>query len=144
MFCLSLSLSVSMSRVYKWSLACQKLRVELRPPIFFPKNEGGRQKFTRTTGISRSPGKALSLSCLSVSRSLCPHLLCLQVELSPPNIMNLPPKHPAKIMACGTRTPVVVWRSRTAVSTFFSCAALFYGMLAKVLYSVGTLLNMKL
>jgi len=53
-------------------------------------------------------------------------------------------ENPAKIMACGTLTPVVVWRSRTAAPTFFSCAALFFGVLATALYSVETLLNMKL
>ena len=47
-------------------------------------------------------------------------------------------ENPAKIMACGTLTPVVVSRIRTADSTFFCCAALFFGMLGNCVYSVGT------
>jgi hypothetical protein len=53
-------------------------------------------------------------------------------------------ENPATIMACGTLTPVVVWRNRTAVLTFFSCAALFFGMLATALYSVVTNLSSKI
>ena len=47
-------------------------------------------------------------------------------------------ENPAKIMACGTLRPVVMSRIRTASSTFFICAALFFGMLGKGLYSVET------
>jgi hypothetical protein len=38
-------------------------------------------------------------------------------------------------------TPVVVWRIRTADSTFFRCAALFIDMLGRGAYSVETDLN---
>ena len=46
--------------------------------------------------------------------------------------------NPARIMAIGTLTPVVVLRIRTASSTFFRCVALFFGMLGNGLYSVET------
>jgi hypothetical protein len=39
---------------------------------------------------------------------------------------------------------VVVLRIRTASSTFFRCAALFFGMLGDGVYSVETDLNCKL
>ena len=47
-------------------------------------------------------------------------------------------KNPAKIMACGTLSPVVVSRICMAALTFFCCAALFFGMLGNCMYSVGT------
>jgi len=41
---------------------------------------------------------------------------------------------PARLVKTLTKphflTPIVVWRNRTAALTFFSCAALFFGMLA--------------
>jgi len=46
--------------------------------------------------------------------------------------------NPAKIIAIGTLTPVVVLRTRTASSTFFRCAALFFDMLGNGVYSVET------
>ena len=53
-------------------------------------------------------------------------------------------ENPASIMACGTRMTVVVSLICMAASTFFSCMASFFGMLEIGLYSVVTLLNMKL
>jgi hypothetical protein len=46
-------------------------------------------------------------------------------------------ENPTRIMAPGTLTPVVVWRIRTAESTFL-CAALFLRMFGYGVYSVGT------
>jgi len=46
--------------------------------------------------------------------------------------------NPTRIMAHGTLTSVVVLRIRTASSTFFWCAALFFGVLSSGVFSVET------
>ena len=77
-----------------------------------------------------------SLYCrIVVLLSYCCHIIIV-VSSSCPDLEN-----PAKIMACGTRMPVVVWRIRTAAPTFFAYAALFFGMLAIALYSVEMTLS---
>ena len=46
--------------------------------------------------------------------------------------------NPARVIAIGTLTPVVVLRICTASSTFFICAALFFDMLGNGVYSLET------
>ena len=92
--------------------------------------------------VSSSLYHHIVIFILNVLSYCCPTVALLSYHRISSSNRNF--DKPAKIMACGTLTPIVVWRNHTAALTFFSCAALFFGMLAIALYSVVTLLNMNL
>ena len=112
-----------------------------RSEFFFlpPKNElPGLPFLYDTYPLSHSTFCHCCRRCL---RRLCPRCrqsqLC-RIILHTVSLVVSFFENPSKIMACGTLRLVVIPRIRTDSSTLFICAALFFGMLGKGLYSVET------